>query len=166
MSSFNYRAEKSRFDILWNRLAVEYREAGMSPEAIEEMRQFDWDEFKRRRNCCLHETLFSELEPSEESDDPDTTIQYSKLIKQMVVSDKYADTPRSDQYQWLKDITSPALLNQLLLLSDSDLAIINAYLFEGLSQKEISEMLGVNQSVVSRKISRIKNILKNVQAMS
>ena len=84
----------------------------------------------------------------------------------MVVSDKYADTPRSDQYQWLKDITSPALLNQLLLLSDSDLAIINAYLFEGLSQKEISEMLGVNQSVVSRKISRIKKILKNVQAMS
>ena len=162
MSSFNYRAEKSRFDILWNRLAVEYREAGMSPEAIEEMRQFDWDEFKRRRNCCLHETLFSELEPVEESDDPDPAVPNSRIIKQMVVSDTYADTPKSNQYQWLKEITSPTLLNQLLLLSDSDLALINAYMFEGLSQKEISEMLGVNQSVVSRKIKRIKNILKKV----
>ena len=166
MSSFNYRAEKSRFDILWNRLAVEYREAGMSPEAIEEMRQFDWDEFKRRRNCCLHETLFSELESVEESDDPDPAVPNSRIIKQMVVSDTYADTPKSNQYQWLKEITSPTLLNQLLLLSDSDLALINAYMFEGLSQKEISEMLGVNQSVVSRKIKRIKKLLKNVQAMS
>ena len=87
MSSFNYRAEKRRFDSLWDRLAVEYREAGMSPEAIEEMRKFDWDEFKRRRNCCLHETLFSELEPSEESEDSDTAIPHSKLIRQMVVSD-------------------------------------------------------------------------------
>ena len=161
MSSFNYRAEKSRFDILWDRLAVEYREAGMSPEAIEEMRKFDWDEFKRRRNCCLHETLFSELEPSEESDDSDTTISHARLIKQMVVSDTYADTPKSDQYQWLKDATSPALLNQLLLLSDSDLALINAYLFEGYSQAEIAKNLGISHQAVAKKLKQLKNFLKN-----
>ncbi len=161
MSSFNYRAEKSRFDILWDRLAVEYREAGMSPEAIEEMRKFDWDEFKRRRNCCLHETLFSELEPSEESDDSDTTISHTRLIKQMVVSDTYADTPKSDQYQWLKDVTSPALLNQLLLLSDSDLALINAYLFEGYSQSEIAKSLGISHQAVAKKLKQLKNFLKN-----
>jgi DNA-directed RNA polymerase specialized sigma subunit len=161
MSSFNYRAEKSRFDILWDRLAVEYREAGMSPEAIEEMRKFDWDEFKRRRNCCLHETLFSELEPSEESDDSDTTISHARLIKQMVVSDTYADTPKSDQYQWLKDVTSPALLNQLLLLSDSDLALINAYLFEGYSQAEIAKNLGISHQAVAKKLKQLKNFLKN-----
>ena len=160
MSSFNYRAEKSRFDILWDRLAVEYREAGMSPEAIEEMRKFDWDEFKRRRNCCLHETLFSELEPSEESDDSDTTISHARLIKQMVVSDTYADTPKSDQYQWLKDVTSPALLNQLLLLSDSDLALINAYLFEGYSQSEIAKNLGISHQAVAKKLKQLKNFLK------
>ena len=161
MSSFNYRAEKSRFDILWDRLAVEYREAGMSPEAIEEMRKFDWDEFKRRRNCCLHETLFAELEPSEESDDSDTTISHARLIKQMVVSDTYADTPKSDQYQWLKDATSPALLNQLLLLSDSDLALINAYLFEGYSQAEIAKNLGISHQAVAKKLKQLKNFLKN-----
>ena len=163
MSSFNYRAEKSRFDFLWDRLAVEYREAGMSPEAIEEMRQFDWDEFKRRRNCWLHETLFSELEPSEESDDSDNTIPNSRLLKQMVVSDTYADTPKSDRYQWFKDITSPDLLNQLLLLSDSDLALLNAYMFEGYSQVEIAKMLGVSQQAVAKKLSRLKRILKNFE---
>ena len=163
MSSFNYRAEKSRFDILWNRLAVEYREAGMSPEAIEEMRQFDWDEFKRRRNCCLHETLFSELEPVEESDDPDPAVPNSRIIKQMVVSDTYADTPKSNQYQWLKEITSPTLLNQLLLLSDSDLALLNAYMFEGYSQVEIAKMLGVSQQAVAKKLGRLKSILKSFE---
>ena len=132
MSSFNYRAEKSRFDFLWDRLAVEYREAGMSPEAIEEMRQFDWDEFKRRRNCCLHETLFSELEPSEESDDSDNTIPNSRLLKQMVVS-------------------------------DTDLALLNAYMFEGYSQVEIAKMLGVSQQAVAKKLSRLKRILKNFE---
>ena len=133
----------------------------MSPEAIEEMRKFDWDEFKRRRNCCLHETLFSELEPSEESDDSDTTISHARLIKQMVVSDTYADTPKSDQYQWLKDVTSPALLNQLLLLSDSDLALINAYLFEGYSQAEIAKNLGISHQAVAKKLKQLKNFLKN-----
>ena len=166
MSPFNYQAEKAHFEKMWARLAIEYREAGMSSEAIEEMRKFDWEEFKQRRNWRLHETLFSELRPTEESDDPDPTIPSPSLSEDLVTTDKYADTPKSNQYHWLKEITSPDLLNQLLLLSDSDLALINAYLFEGLSQNEISERLGVNQSVVSRKIKRIKKALKNVQALS
>ena len=163
MSSFNYRAEKNRFDNLWARLAVEYREAGMAPEAIEEMKRFDWEEFKQRRNWCLHETVFSELGGIEEEPyDVDSTIPRSRCSRKLSVIDTYADTPKSDRYQWLKEIASPTLLTQILKLSDSDLELLNAYMFEELSQKEISEMLGVNQSVVSRKIKRIKNFLKNV----
>ena len=162
MSSFNYRAEKTRFDYLWARLEVEYREAGMAPEAIEEMKRFDWEEFKQRRNWCLHETVFSDLRPTDKTDDSDTVSPSSNVWIEPMASDIYADVPKSDRYRWIKEITSPTLLNQILMLSDSDLELLNAYMFEDLSQKEISEMLGVNQSVVSRKIKRIKKFLKNV----
>ena len=162
MSSFNYRAEKNRFDNLWARLAVEYREAGMAPEAIEEMKKFDWDEFKQRRNWCLHETVFSEMgDIEEEPYDVDSTIPRSRFSRKLSVIDTYADTPKSDRYQWLKEITSPALLKQILSLSESDLSLINAYMFEGYSQEEIAKILGVSQQSVAKKLSRIKKFLKS-----
>lgn len=161
MSSFNYQTEKARFDNLWSQLAKEYKEAGMAPDAIEEMKKYDWEEFKQRRNWRLHETLFSELRPSEESDDPDPTIPSPTLSKDLVTTDKYADIPKSKQYQWLREITSPDLLNQILLLSDSDLELFSAYMFEGYSQVEIARKLGIAQQTVAKKLKRIKKYLKN-----
>ena len=52
--TFNYTAEKKKFDKAWEKLAVTYAEAGMSPEAIQEMHDYDWNRFKAARVEALH----------------------------------------------------------------------------------------------------------------
>ena len=47
---FNYGLEKKKFDEIWNRLEKEYAVAGMSQYAIDEMKTYDWNVFKKERN--------------------------------------------------------------------------------------------------------------------
>ena len=52
--TFNYGAEKRKFEKVWAKLAKTYAEAGMEPEAIKAMYEFDWEIFKSERNEALH----------------------------------------------------------------------------------------------------------------
>ena len=51
--TFNYGAEKRKFEKVWAKLAKTYAEAGMEPEAIKAMYEFDWKIFKSERNEAL-----------------------------------------------------------------------------------------------------------------
>ena len=45
--SFNYASEKRKFDAMWAKLRVEYREAGMEESAIAAMYEFDCEDARR-----------------------------------------------------------------------------------------------------------------------
>ena len=47
--AYNSAREEKRFKMMWRKLRKEYKAAGMSEEAIEEMYRFDWDVFNRDR---------------------------------------------------------------------------------------------------------------------
>lgn len=47
--SYNYAAEKKKFDCEWEKTKAWYRECGMSEESISEMYEFDCMEFRRQR---------------------------------------------------------------------------------------------------------------------
>lgn len=51
---FNYATEKIKFDREQEKLAKQYREAGMSEEAIQEMYAYDYELFKKQRVFCQH----------------------------------------------------------------------------------------------------------------
>ena len=57
---FNYGAEKKKFEEIWKRLEKEYAEAGMSRHAIEEMKAYDWEVFKKERTYCSHNQKINE----------------------------------------------------------------------------------------------------------
>lgn len=57
--TFNYAVEKRKFEKVWEKLAKSYAEAGMEPEAIKAMREFDWEIFKSERNEALHTQEFA-----------------------------------------------------------------------------------------------------------
>ena len=57
--TFNYGAEKRKFEKVWAKLAKTYAEAGMEPEAIKAMYEFDWKIFKSERNEALHTQEFA-----------------------------------------------------------------------------------------------------------
>ena len=46
----NYFIAKRNFDENWENLSRVYAEAGMSPEAIQEMHDYDWAVFREQRN--------------------------------------------------------------------------------------------------------------------
>ena len=64
---FNYSREKLRFDAEWRELAEEYRIAGFDEVGIQAIREYDWEQFCKRRT---YENRTQDL-PSEVFDDAD-----------------------------------------------------------------------------------------------
>ena len=59
---YNYFIAKRNFDENWENLSRVYAEAGMSPEAIQEMHDYDWAVFREQRNIALHEVDIAQEE--------------------------------------------------------------------------------------------------------
>ena len=73
--SFNYASEKRKFDAMWAKLRVEYREAGMEESAIAAMYEFDCEVFRKNRTYGIHNTYFSTVMP-----DGEEVADYNGLI--------------------------------------------------------------------------------------
>ncbi len=164
MSRFNYAKEKAKFDREWSILEKQYREAGMSDEAIEQMREYDISVFNRRRSWATYETPFSEVLP-DESTAPDLNIESLTIGEKILAEDVYHVLTIDVRLNWINELPDSDLVERLLQLSKSDLVILSAYVFEGMKQKEIGENLGFTQSDISQKLTRIKKILKNFYAV-
>ena len=65
-----------------------------------------------------------------------------------------------DRYAWINAIEDAFLSAKLSKLSEQDLKLLTLYAIEGYTQAEIALLLKRNQSVISRKINRLKNFLK------
>ena len=64
------------------------------------------------------------------------------------------------RYAWIDTIEDAGLLKKLSRLSKQDLELLTLYAIEGCTQTEIALLLHLNQSVISRKINRIKKFFK------
>ena len=153
---FNYAKEKRQFDLEWNRLQKEYSDAGMSPSSIDTMRIFDWKMFLSRRTYENHTQAL-----------PDTYLngevegQRSALFKKFSsLSAAFDEEDFSDRYAWIGSIGDTALSKKLEMLPGKDLELLTLYAIAGYTQAEIALLMGRDQSVISRKLNRIKNFLK------
>ena len=63
-------------------------------------------------------------------------------------------------YGWIQEIESPELLSRLLQLSDEDLAILTASVFDSITQKTIVVEQGYSRQNISKKLKFIKSFLK------
>ena len=74
------------------------------------------------------------------------------------LKDKHFETER---FGWIEQIENKQLYIALNRLSKADKEILTMLLYDGMKQKEIAEQNGVKKAAMSRKISRLKKILKN-----
>lgn len=162
MSRFNYAKEKAEFDRKWTILEKEYRAAGMSEADIQEMHDYDFGIFKRRRSWAAYETSFSELLP-DDTDIDDLSIELSTLGERFRMEDSYQTEATDVRFSWLNEITDLFLLDRLHQLSDQELTVLTQYAIEGKSQREIAIQYGFSQQNLSQKMARIKKFLKNFQ---
>ena len=84
---FYYAREKQKFDAEWERLSAWYQAEGMSAEAIEAIRQFDWANFCHQRVYEHWTTAFPE----------DTYVEDSKVCTLLRCCASMAETDEVSQ---------------------------------------------------------------------
>ena len=150
---FYYAIEKRKFDNAWAKLAKAYGEAGMEPEAIQAMYEFDWGVFKAARVEALHTQEFT----IPESTDDDLSECESPLFEkfQDQLSSEYDALGGHSRYWWIDELTSPCLAFGAAALSVDDKELLTLYIIEELTVREIARRLGRQKSTISERLQRI-----------
>ncbi len=158
---FNYGLEKKKFDAEWERLRKEYREAGMSDAAIEEMYEFDLNAFRRRRTDARHEQKYDGfITPWGDEATDDENPLLLKFFSALAYEDSYLE--HENRFGWINAFTNEDLYKKVNQLPDDYKELLTLIIIDGYSQQEIATKFNVNKSVISRKIARIKKLLLQV----
>ncbi len=129
----------------------QYRNAGMTEEAIEEIFKFDLNCFNRSRAAKRWGDSFSEV--FEDNLECDVSFQSHQPIQNDVYYTGYS------RFSWIEQISDGTLYSRLQKLSDDDKELLTLLAFDEYSQTEISRIQGKTPSAISRKISRLGKYL-------
>ena len=151
--TFNYAVEKRKFEKAWTKLAKSYAEAGMEPEAIKAMYEFDWEIFKSERNEALHTQEFAIPESTDEEMDDCESPLYEKFLEQL--SSEYDTYGSHSRYWWLEELTTPCLTIGVPALTVEDKELLTLYIVDGLTIREIARYLNLQKSTISERLQRI-----------
>ena len=151
--TFNYAVEKRKFEKVWAKLAKTYAEAGMEPEAIKAMYEFDWEIFKGERIEALHTQEFAIPESTDEEMDDCESPLYEKFLEQL--SSEYDTYGSHSRYWWLEELTTPCLTIGVPALTVEDKELLTLYIVDGLTIREIARYLNLQKSTISERLQRI-----------
>ena len=151
--TFNYAVEKRKFEKVWGKLVKSYAEAGMEPEAIKAMREFDWEIFKSERNEALHTQEFAIPESTDEDTGDCESPLYDKFLEQL--SSEYDTYGSHSRYWWLEELTTPCLTIGVPALTLEDKELLTLYIVDGLTIREIARYLNLQKSTISERLQRI-----------
>ena len=127
----------------------------MSPEAIEEIHDFDWQWFKSRRRYI---NSLTELPGGITLEDlPSCDLGRSGGEPPQYYS---VSTGSPNRYSWLDEIENIDLLQRLMLLDNDDINLLTSVVFEGHSQREFAQRNARSEKSVSRQFQRIKKFFQ------
>ena len=154
--SFNNGNERRKLNAKWEQLRVQYREAGMSEDAIQAMYEFDLGVLNSERAYDANTVAVCDGE-----DDVDTrkAVDFKQYEAAITVTDTYHETKSC--FGWIGEIENERLLSALEKLSEDDLKLLTLYVYEGYSTVELSKVYGITHQNISKRIIRITNFLKN-----
>jgi hypothetical protein len=153
---FNNGFEHVRLENKWKKLRIQYREAGMSEEAIQEMYNFDVQVVNSEQRYYRHskDLAFNDAD----TEDTHSNDRYEEAI---LMADTYRET--KSRFTWIGEIEDERLLSALEKLKEEDLKILTLYAYDGYTVTEISKVLRCSQPTISIKIKRITKFLKNFE---
>jgi len=154
--SFNNGNERRKLNAKWEQLRVQYREAGMSEEAIQAMYEFDLGVLNSERAYDASTVAVCDGEDDVDTRKAADLKQYEAAI---TVTDTYHETKSC--FGWIGEIENERLLSALEKLSEDDLKLLTLYVYEGYSTVELSKVYGIAHQNISKRIIRITNFLKN-----
>ena len=154
--SFSNGNERRKLNAKWEQLRVQYREAGMSEEAIQAMYEFDLSVLNSERAYAANTVAVCDGVDDVDARKAADLKQYEAAI---TVTDTYHET--KSRFEWIGEIENERLLSALEKLSEDDLKLLTLYTYEGYTVTEISKVYGVSRPTISIKIKRITKFLKN-----
>ena len=154
--SFNNGNERRKLNAKWEQLRVQYREAGMSEEAIQAMYEFDLGVLNSERAYDANTVAVCDGEDDVDTRKAADLKQYEAAI---TVTDTYHETKSC--FGWIGEIENERLLSALEKLSEDDLKLLTLYVYEGYSTVELSKVYGIAHQNISKRIIKITNFLKN-----
>ena len=155
--SFNNGNERRKLNAKWEQLRVQYREAGMSEEAIRAMYEFDLGVLNSERAYDANTVAVCDGENDVDARKAADLKQYEDAI---TVTDTYRET--KSRFAWIGEIENERLLSALEKLSEDDLKLLTLYVYEGYSTVELSKVYGIAHQNISKRIIKITNFLKKL----
>ena len=154
--SFNNGNERRKLNAKWEQLRVQYREAGMSEEAIQAMYEFDLSVLNSERAYAANTVAVCDGEDDVDTRKAADLKQYEAAI---TVTDTYHETKSC--FGWIGEIENERLLSALESLSELDLKILTLYVYVGYTESEIAGELGGSKVAIHKRIEKITKFLKN-----
>lgn len=157
--SWNNGYERRKFEAEQKKLAEEYRALGMSEEKIQAMYEFDLAQFNSKRRYYTHTQEFSTSDFEEgESDDSESTLLH-KFFDELTVTIEYGSY--SSRYWWIEEIEDEELAGRVRKLTAEEIEMLTLVAFEGYSQVDAAEKMGIPYRTFKYKMQKIKVFLKN-----
>ena len=153
--SFNNGNERRKLNAKWEHLRVQYREAGMSKEAIQAMYEFDLDVLNSERAYDANTVAVCDGDDDKDARKAADFKQYEAAI---TVTDTYHET--KSKFAWIGEIENERLLSALENLSEDDLKLLTLYAYEGYNESEISKVFNISQPAIHKRIMKITIFLK------
>lgn len=153
--SFNNGNERRKLNAKWEQLRVQYREAGMSEDAIQAMYEFDLGVLNSERAYDANTVAVCDGEDDVDARKAADLKQYEAAI---TVTDTYRET--KSRFTWIGEIEDERLLSALENLSEDDLKLLTLYAYEGYNESEISKVFNVSQPAIHKRIMKISIFLK------
>ena len=154
--TFNYGAERKKFEKAWAITEALYRKHGMSESAIQEMCEYDWDLFKAARIEAIR-TQEMGFQPD---NDDDMTMMDSPLLMKFFerFTTQYDTLGSHSRYWWFEELSDIRLVSDIAKLTDEDKEFLTLLIVEGYSQTECAVKLHSSQSAISRRLIRLIDI--------
>jgi len=155
--SFNKGYELKKFEAHWEKLRIEYADAGMTEDAIQKMYDYDRQQFNSERTFIERTQEFTApaYESSEEEASP-LMLRYQEAI---TTTDTYHET--KSKFAWIGEIENERLLSALENLSEDDLKLLTLYVYAGYTESEIAMALESKRITIHKRIERMTMFLKN-----
>ena len=157
--SWNDGYERKMFAKRQKKQAEEYRALGMSEEQIQTMYEFDLEQFKSERRHRMHTQQFtsSDFEEGEE-DDSESTL-FDKFFDELTCT--IETSGEKSRYWWIEEIEDEMLARKVRSMASEEIEMITLLVFEGYTQIEASQKMGIPYRTFKFKFRNIKNFLGN-----
>lgn len=150
---FIYYIEKAKFEKEHKKLEKEYADAGMSKEAIAEIKEMDWAEFKQRRVHCENDMDIDF--PGTDGAPPMESFKY--LIEKNIEILSYEDEYFMEELDGFVESIELEPLHELLKsISRKQLIILILISEFGYSETEVGMIMGVTQSAIGHQMIEIR----------